>query len=797
MLSSSQLFPQSDSADLEYQTKPDSLSLKIYKSKELFREIADSLGSIENRLNKERKMHYQQLITLSQIQRQLYEFQDYFRYSIDTSATASFLSDIREEYNIAVQGALGVDSNVTIRNLSTTRLLLEGMITKLDLKKKSLTAQLKKLEDFRKAVDSLQTDSTIYHFAQDSALFIQYFNKITEISSEMAPIDSSLNSAIQFSQSAIDKINRFISRINLTVQDVSSIRKSKAENILTPETNGLLKSGGVSASFPDALNYSVRKGGLLFRDYISNHAGRIFLAFAAFTVLCLVLRKIRRRLPQDEEVISRERAAILSHPVLFPVFITLAYFSFVFPSPPVVFQGFLWLILSLLLIYIIWKVIARSERFVLLFLVVSFAFSITADLILKESAAERWLVLLICLAGLALSVLALKKSSTDKRLKRTKLIVWSISAVILSAALVSNVLGSFNLAKTMTSLAFFMLVTGYVLSWAFIFSTELSAMYALTAGQDLRSSQMTKDGDISGQLPRLLSYLLPAGWVFLMIRNFYLFEEFIEGLQQFLKREYSIGDITFSFEKFLLFILILVISTLISKIVSFFAKGNETEEGGVSQRGGISNWMLLIRIAVMSIGLLLAFAATGLPLDKLTIIIGSLGVGIGLGLQNIVGNLVSGVLLAFEKPFRIGDQIEVDHNFGTIKEIGIRSSKLSTPDGADVIIPNGDLLSKHVTNWTLRNMLKRSEIIQTADVSGHTQEFMEAMKLMLMNNDKVSRQPEPGVFMNEYADDGSTFRLLYWTDIQNEDKVRTEILLSIERELKRFARMNDEAERSS
>ena len=99
---------------------------------------------------------------------------------------------------------------------------------------------------------------------------------------------------------------------------------------------------------------------------------------------------------------------------------------------------------------------------------------------------------------------------------------------------------------------------------------------------------------------------------------------------------------------------------------------------------------------------MLAVAASGFPLDKLTIIFSAFGVGIGFGLQNITNNLVSGMILAFEKPIQIGDIIEVDGKAGTVKEIGIRSSKLATSDGSEVIIPNADLISHHVENWTVK-----------------------------------------------------------------------------------------------
>ena len=85
--------------------------------------------------------------------------------------------------------------------------------------------------------------------------------------------------------------------------------------------------------------------------------------------------------------------------------------------------------------------------------------------------------------------------------------------------------------------------------------------------------------------------------------------------------------------------------------------------------------MLLVRIGILMGGFLFALSAAGISLDKVAIVIGALGVGIGFGLQSIVNNLVSGIILAFEKPLKIGDVIELGPFFGKVKEIGIRSSK--------------------------------------------------------------------------------------------------------------------------
>ncbi len=100
-------------------------------------------------------------------------------------------------------------------------------------------------------------------------------------------------------------------------------------------------------------------------------------------------------------------------------------------------------------------------------------------------------------------------------------------------------------------------------------------------------------------------------------------------------------------------------------------------------------------------------AASGVPVDKITIVLGALGVGIGLGLQNIVNNFVSGIILIFDRPLQIGDVVEVGSHTGRVQEIGLRSSTLLTNDGAEVIIPNGDILSGQIVNWTLTNNQRR------------------------------------------------------------------------------------------
>ena len=126
---------------------------------------------------------------------------------------------------------------------------------------------------------------------------------------------------------------------------------------------------------------------------------------------------------------------------------------------------------------------------------------------------------------------------------------------------------------------------------------------------------------------------------------------------------------------------------------------------------------------------------------------GALGVGIGLGLQGIVNNFVSGIILIFDRPLRIGDTVEVGDKKGRVKEISIRSSTLLTPDGAEVIIPNGDLLSHNITNWTLSNNNIRAEISITTDRFPDYDEIKKGfIEIIKENNNIVSQRPPEVLF---------------------------------------------------
>jgi len=156
-------------------------------------------------------------------------------------------------------------------------------------------------------------------------------------------------------------------------------------------------------------------------------------------------------------------------------------------------------------------------------------------------------------------------------------------------------------------------------------------------------------------------------------------------------------------------------------------------------------------------------AAAGIPLSNFAIIAGALSVGIGFGMQNVVNNFVSGLILAFERPIQIGDTIEVGQVLGEVKSIGIRASNVRTFDGAEVIVPNGDLISAQVVNWTLSDRRRRVRIPVGVAYGTDPQRVIDLLKEVANKHDEVVDDPKPNVLFRAFGESSLDFEMRFWT----------------------------------
>ena len=167
-----------------------------------------------------------------------------------------------------------------------------------------------------------------------------------------------------------------------------------------------------------------------------------------------------------------------------------------------------------------------------------------------------------------------------------------------------------------------------------------------------------------------------------------------------------------------------------------------------------------------------------MDVNRFTLLAGAFGVGVGFGLQNIVNNF-SGLILLFERPIHPGDTIEVGGVSGIVKKIGIRSSTISTGDGADAIIPNAILISDKLMNWTLTDPWRRIEISIGVAYGSDLQKVMEI--LLAVADSSVLKDPAPAVVFQGFGESALNFGLRVWILVQANLDTRSRLSIALAR----------------
>ena len=186
----------------------------------------------------------------------------------------------------------------------------------------------------------------------------------------------------------------------------------------------------------------------------------------------------------------------------------------------------------------------------------------------------------------------------------------------------------------------------------------------------------------------------------------------------------------------------------------------------------------LVHYAILLVGFMVGLGALGIDLTRITIIAGALGVGVGFGLQNVVNNFVSGLILLFERPIQVGDSVQLGTLTGEVKRIGIRSSTVRTFEGAEVIVPNGSLVSDQVTNWTLSDRMRRIDLDIGIAYGTDPQRVIDLLTAVARSNPGVLPEPAPIVLFLGFGDSALNFQLRAWT-ARFEEWLRTRSELGV------------------
>lgn len=459
--------------------------------------------------------------------------------------------------------------------------------------------------------------------------------------------------------------------------------------------------------------------------------------------------KLGRKTERSEEEFRLYQNEPLWIPFLKACIFFLVLLPFASFSVPVLILECSYFLVFVFLYIILYEELSLFKRKVLGLIFVSYIILISANLFLSTLWWTKAFAILANVLGIAVVWFMGRRTDVDNpigyihRYARWLIILGHFFAVVL------NIMGYVSFARM----------------WSLAAGIGLLQVIALRAVREMllhdiehqykkaKPEALFRRFDLKRMLlsfERLFRFCSAVLIVLVFLNNFHLIREASSFLERLLMTEHKVGGITFSYGNLLL-------AATVIWLANWFQKNlkNLLDDTSPKDELQVRRMTLfpLFRLLIIVIGFLIGISILGLGMDKLTVIIGALSVGIGLGLQNVINNFVSGIILVFEKPFKIGDYVELADKKGQVREIGIRSSTLLTDEGARVIIPNGDLLSGRLVNWTFREADIRVNLKLTVDNTTPVGDIKKELKIKLASFEEVDRSIPMKIFTKEITAD--------------------------------------------
>jgi potassium efflux system protein len=368
-------------------------------------------------------------------------------------------------------------------------------------------------------------------------------------------------------------------------------------------------------------------------------------------------------------------------------------------------------------------------------------------------------------------------AETHGRIWRTIRAIAKIGLVLLPAAFLANIFGYVNLGNLLgiiflrsVNIAFLLYTAIRIIEGLLIIALQVRPLGSLRVIAMHRPM-------LQRRACRILEFLAFLFWLNLVLNFFGLRTPLIAGIESVLNANLAVGSFSITLGRILAFLITAWASFLVSKFLRFVLEEDVYHHLHLA-RGIPYAISTMLHYIILLVGFFVALGALGIDLTKVTILAGAFSVGIGFGLQNVINNFVSGLILLFERPIKIGDVIEVGGNVGEVRRIGIRASVIRTADGSEVIVPNGSFISSQVTNWTFSDRQRAVEVSVNVAGGQDPQRVVELLKSTAVAHPGVAKEPVPQVLVVNFSAGAVTFQLRAWTD-RNEDWAQLRSDLSV------------------
>jgi small-conductance mechanosensitive channel len=580
--------------------------------------------------------------------------------------------------------------------------------------------------------------------------------------------------------------------IDEVIENLTSLRYSEVYQIFHLRDQPLWKTSfkNFTNSVKQEREESVSQNIKAIRTYISVKEHTIYLFAIVIALIFIGIRVIKRSLLQQQSAKVDAKLQQAGDIIINDTFWVIAFLMvlsaiFMFVNTPKLWFDSILLLLLIGAAILVKPTLPERFRNVPYFVIAISLLNVAKTYFWLSPSQNRIYILIeiFVFAGILTYLTYPHKITSKLNLSRFgSLLIRStpVFYIILGIALISNILGYTNLTEICVK------IIGQGSELTLIFYAILIITYGIALG--FINKHYRRKVDLSAinrtvlelKVIRAIRFAVLICWLYYFLNMIGLYQPLATTIDGILSVPYKVGSVTFTLGMIFGFIGILAASFLITGLISFLLDGQEVKLNFITLPKGVPAAIsLVIRYFILALGFVLALSALGIDLSRFNLLAGALGLGIGFGLQNVVSNFISGIILVFERPILTGDVVEVNNLLGIVSKIGVRSSRISTYDGAEVVVPNNKLISDNLINWTLSNNIRRNEIWIGVSYGSDPNQVLEVLLKVVSENKMVLKNPAPMALFEKFGESALSFRLLFWVYFQNSLKSKSDVSIAI------------------
>jgi potassium-dependent mechanosensitive channel len=506
----------------------------------------------------------------------------------------------------------------------------------------------------------------------------------------------------------------------------------------------------------------------------------------ALAVLCIggILLWLRRQVHRtvSDDPSATRALLVFQFPVAMAVVLSLLISGWIYPQAP----RLLWALLgavALVPTIIILRRLSDPRLYPILDVMIVFYLidqlrSVTAALPLPSRCL--FMVEMLGAIGFLLWYARRRKSADQpSKLQRRATLIARMVCAIFAAALAANIFGYVSLSNLLGDAALgsaylgvILYATANIIDGLVIIVLRIRPLVYLKMVERHRVL-------LERRIATVVRWIAGVLWVIGVLQMLSVRGPLFAFVGNVLGTELMFGSMHFSLGHMLMFGLTVWAAFLFSKLLRFVLEEDVYER--MSLPSGLPYAISrIIHYCVVLLGFFVAVKALGYNMTNFTILAGAFGVGLGFGMQNIVNNFVSGLILLFERPVRVGDVIQMGDTTGVVGRIGIRASIVRTPDSSEIIVPNGNLISSNVVNWTLSNRMRGIDIPVGVPSGTDPARVMQLLTRVAAEHPLIVHDPKPQAYFVKFGADSFNFELHAWTNRAEQwVQVRSDLAVAI------------------